>query len=64
MRIYIQYIEDLLPCSIFFYLKCGGGLGRGGGMFFLHCMLFPTFLEKQNSGKTKTKFVEKQLFFI
>ena len=34
---------------VFFYLRCGGGLG-GGVMFFLHFMLFPTFLEKKILG--------------
>ena len=29
------------------YLKCGGGLGGGGVMFFSHFMLFPTFIEKK-----------------
>ena len=34
------------------YLRCGVGLRGGGGevMFFLHSMLFPTFLEQNNSG--------------
>ena len=55
--IYIQY-NSLFPCSDFF--KCGGGLG-GGVIFFLHFMLFPTFLEKINSGNKKIFFcLEKQ----
>ena len=29
------------------------GWGGGGGVFFLHLMLFPTFLEKINSGNKK-----------
>ena len=33
--------------------------GGGGGIFFLHVMLFPTFLEKINSGNKKPK---KKLF--
>ena len=33
---------------------CGGGGGGGGGViFFLYFMLFPTFLEKINSGNKK-----------
>ena len=38
------------------YLKCGGGLGGGGVMFFSHFMLFPTFLEKK-SGNIKQLFL-------
>ena len=35
-------------------------------MFFSHFMLFPTFLEKNNSGNEKEIiiFLEKQFFFI
>ena len=51
--IYIQYI--LYSLVLIFYLKCGGGLGRGV-MFVLHFMLFPTFLEKKNSGNKKKYF--------
>ena len=41
----IHYI--LYSLVLILYLKCGGGLGGGGGvMFFSHFMLFPTFLEK------------------
>ena len=32
-------------------------------MFFLHFMLFPTFLEKNNSGNKKIKLFLEQLFF-
>ena len=39
----IYPIYPPFPCSDF-YLKCGGGLGWG--IFFLHFMPFPTFLEK------------------
>ena len=42
----IYPIYPLFPCSD---LKCGGG----GVMFFLHFMLFPTFLEKNNFGNKK-----------
>ena len=35
------------------HIKCGGGLGGGGVIFFLRFMLFPTFLEKINSGNKK-----------
>ena len=42
-------IYPLFPCSDF-YLKCGGSLGWGGGLFFFHFRLFPTFIE------TKIKF--------
>ena len=48
------------------YLKCVGGffIGGGGGgvMFFLHFMLFPPFLETNNSGNKL--FLEKQISFI
>ena len=45
--IYIHYI--LYSLVLILYLKCGGGLGGGGGvMFFSHFMLFPTFLEKKS----------------
>ena len=38
----------LYSLVLILYLKCGGGLGGGGGvMFFSHFMLFPTFLEKK-----------------
>ena len=47
--IYIQYI--LYSLILICYLKCGGGV-----IFFLHFMLFPTFLDKINSGNRKTFF--------
>ena len=37
----------LYSLVLILYLKCGGGLGGGGVMFFSHFMLFPTFLEKK-----------------
>ena len=43
--LYIHYI--LYSLVLILYLKCGGGLGGGGVIFFSHFMLFPTFLEKQ-----------------
>ena len=48
-NLYPIYI--LFPCSDFFHLNWGGG----GVMFVLHFMLFPTFLETNNSGN-KTFF--------
>ena len=51
-------IYPLFPCS-YFYLKCWGG---GGIMFFLHFMLFPTFLEKNSGNNFNLK--KKQFFFI
>ena len=41
-------LYPLFPCSDFVsHLKCGGGLGGGGGvMFFSHFMLNQHFLEK------------------
>ena len=51
--IYVQYI--IYSLVLILYLKCGGGWG-GGGVFFLHFMLFPTFLE--------FLFIFKLLFFI
>ena len=59
--IYIQYI--LYSLVLILYLKCGGW-----GMFFLHFVLFPTFLEKQILGikkyiKKKTSF-SFNIFFI
>ena len=50
----IHYI--LYSLVLILYLKCGGGLGRGGVMFFSHVMLFPTFLE-QISGNTNQLFL-------
>ena len=52
--IYIHYI--LYSLVLILYLKCGGGLGGGGVMFFSHFMLFPTFLEKK-SGNTNQLFL-------
>ena len=46
-NLYIQYI--LYSLILIFFLKCG----MGGVMCFLHYMLFPTFLEKKNSGNNK-----------
>ena len=38
-------LYPLFPCSDL-YLKCGGGWGGGGVMFFSYFILFTTFLEK------------------
>ena len=58
MGIYIQYI--LYSLILVCYLKCGGVI------FFLHFMLFPTFLDKINSGNIKIIifFLEKVLFYL
>ena len=37
-------LYPLFPNVLILYLKCGGGLGGGGVMFFSHLMLFPTFI--------------------
>ena len=59
--IYIHYI--LYSLVQILYLKCGGGLGGGGGvMFFSHFMLFPTFLRK-NMGIKKNYF-SFNVFFV
>ena len=50
-NLYILYSLVLI-----FFLKCGGGV-----MFFLHFMLFQTFLEKQNSGNKKNIYNLKKL---
>ena len=52
MGIYIQYILYSLILVI---------SNVGGVMFFLHVMLFPTFLDKNYSGNTKKKI--QKLFF-
>ena len=55
MGIYISNIilhSLVLICDLK-HIKCGGGLGGGGVIFFLHLMPFPTFLEKKNSGNKK-----------
>ena len=44
-------LTGLCSLDLILYLKCGGG-----GIFCLHCMLFPTFLEKNNSGNKKKIF--------
>ena len=49
-------IYPLFPCSDF-VSQMWGWFGEGGGvMFFLHFMLFPTFPEKNHSGKKTTIF--------
>ena len=54
--IYIHYILY----SLVLYLKCGGGLGGGGG-----CNVFLTFYAIYNISKKKTKFWEyKKIFFF
>ena len=50
----LHYI--LYSLVLILYLKCGGGLGGGGVMFFSHLMLCPTFLETK-SGNTKQLFL-------
>ena len=42
------------------YLKCGGG---GAVMFFSHCMLFPTFLEKINL-EIQNNYFSFNVFFM
>ena len=53
-------IYPLFPCSDILSQVWGGG----GGIFFFHFMLFPTFLETNNSGNTKVFFLEKQFFSL
>ena len=48
-------LYPLFPCSDF-VSQMWGGLGRGGVMFFLHFMLFTTFLDNK-SGNTKQLFL-------
>ena len=57
--IYIHYI--LYSLVLILYLKCGGGLGGGGVMFFSHFMLFPTFLE--NLG-IQNNYFSFNVFFV
>ena len=59
--IYVQYI--LYCLVLILYLKCGGGWG-GGGVFFLHFMLFPTFLETKILGIKKKYFRRSILFHL
>ena len=61
------YISNIILYSLVLsfdlkHIKCGGGLGGGGVIFFLHFMLFPKFLEKINSGNKKQNVfcLEKQ----
>ena len=53
----------LYSLVLILYLKCGGGLGGGGVMFFSHFMLFPTFLEKKNLG-IQNNDVSFNVFFL
>ena len=39
------YIKYILYSIVLIFISNVGVVG-GGGVFFLHCMLFPTFLEK------------------
>ena len=54
-------IYPLFPCSDFLS-QMWGWLG-GGGMFFLHFMLFPTFLEKQILGIKKYLYYKNSFSF-
>ena len=61
------YVSNIILYSLLLifdlkHIKCGGGLGGGGVIFFLHFMLFPTSLEKKILGiKNKIFFcLEKQ----
>ena len=57
-------IYPLFPCSDFVSQMLGWfGGGGGGGNVFLHFMLFPTFLETNNSGNTKKSFFRKIILF-
>ena len=58
--IYIHYI--LYSLVLILYLKCGGGLGGGGVMFFSHFMLFPTFLEKKSGNPNQ--YFSFNVFFL
>ena len=55
---YVQYI--LYSLVLILYLKCGGG---SGGMFFLHFMLLPTFLETKILGIKKYIYFRKTILF-
>ena len=52
-------IDPVFPCSDFLFQMWG----CFGGMFFLHFMLFPTFLENKNYGIKKIFFFRKTIIF-
>ena len=58
----ISIIYPLFPCSDF-VSQMWGWFGGGGVMFFLHFMLFPTFLEQKNLG-IQNNYVSFNVFLM
>ena len=60
-----EFISNIIILYSLFYLKCGGGLGWGGGgcNIFLAFYAISKISRKTNSGN-KFVFLEKQFFFI